>query len=284
MNEEATDLDERAKSSNEQATRISWPFFIRPMRYANVPTVDARYWTAITFASIFGCNLGDCLSYYANWNHWIGLAPLTAIFALLLFGERQSTRATQAWYWTVVIVLRAAATNLADLATHTFEWPYPRVLLFLVVLQALVVWPVLPRLIAPRPDGSGRPATNGWYWLSLLTAGTLGTAIGDWVADELHLGTGYGTVILGAIFALVLALGIRSSWTTKAGYWLAIIAARSAGTTAGDWIAFRDDPGLMNGLHLGLALSTALTCALFVGTLVFWKACITEKFPVPINS
>jgi uncharacterized membrane-anchored protein len=254
------------------------------MRYADVPTVDARYWTAITLASIFGCNLGDCLSFYSHWNHWIGLAPLTVTFAALVFGERQSARATQAWYWTVVIVLRAAATNLADLATHTFTWPYLRVILGVAVLQALVVWPVLSSLISAGTERTGRLATNGWYWLSLLTAGTLGTAIGDWTAEELHLGTGYGTLVLGAIFAVVLAMGSRSRWTPKAAYWLPIIAVLSAGTTAGDWLAFRDDLGLSNGLHLGLPLGTALTCALFVANLIVWKTSATGKVAATTNS
>ncbi|WP_317890989.1 COG4705 family protein [Granulicella arctica] len=245
--------------------------FIQRMRSSNVPTVDARYWSAITLASIFGCNLGDCLSFYAHWNHWIGLAPLAATFALLVAGERRSTRATQAWYWIVVIVLRATATNLADLATHTFEWPYVRVILGLVVLQILVVWPVLPRPFLPAGDPTNRPATTGWYWLSLLTAGTLGTAIGDWFAEELHLGTGYATLALGAIFAVVLFIGRESKWTTKLAFWSAIVAVRAAGTTAGDWMAFREEPGLSNGLNLGLPLSTALNCALFVGLLFLWK-------------
>ncbi len=244
---------------------------IRPMRYGNVPGVDARYWTAITLASIFGCNLGDCFSFYAGWNHWIGLAPLALIFAALIFGETRSPRTTQAWYWGVVIVLRAAATNLADLATHTLEWPYGRVIVGLAILQVLVAWAVLPRLIPAASNQAGRPATNGWYWLSLLTAGTLGTAVGDWVAEERHIGTGYGTLLLSAIFVIVLALGRRSRWSTKAAYWLAIIAVRAAGTTAGDWLAFRDDPGLRNGLNFGLPLSTTLTCALFLTALAFWR-------------
>ncbi len=244
---------------------------VRPMRLANVPTVDARYWTAITLASIFGCNVGDCVSFYRNWNHWIGLFPLAVVFAILLFGERHSTRATQAWYWTVVIVLRAAATNLADLATHTFEWRYPIVIMGLAVVQVLVLAPVSPRLLDSATDRTGQPATTAWYWASLLVAGTLGTAVGDWMAEGLHLGTGYGTLLLGAMFAVVLALGWHSRWTTKAGYWLAIIAVRSAGTTAGDWLAFRDDPGLSNGLNLGLPVSTAITGVLFIAILVLWK-------------
>jgi len=253
------------------------PSIIPPMRYANVPVVDARYWAGISLASVFGCNMGDFVSLYLHWGHWIGLFPLAIIFAALIAGERRSARATEVWYWAVVIVLRTAATNVADLATHTFGWPYPWVIAGLATIQVLVILPVLPRLSATGTDRAGRPAADGWYWTSLLTAGALGTAIGDSVAEELHLGTGVGTLVLGAIFAVILAMGSRSRWSTKASYWLAIIAVRSAGTTAGDWLAFREEPGLSNGLHLGLPLSTAFTGALFVGTLLWWRAPETPR-------
>jgi len=242
-----------------------------PMRYENVPTVGARYWTAISLASVFGCNLGDFVSLYLHWGHWRGLPPLAIVFAALIWCERRFTFAAQAWYWTVVIVLRTAATNLADLATHTWGWPYSWAIAALEALQVLVILPALPRLPAANGERDGRPATDAWYWLSLLTAGTLGTAIGDCVAEEFHLGTGFGTLLLSAIFVIVLAAGRRSRWSTKAAYWLPIIAVRAAGTTAGDWLAFRDEPGLSNGLHLGLPLSTALTGALFVATLLVWR-------------
>ena len=241
------------------------------MRFGSVPAIDARYWTGMTLASILGCNTGDDCSYYAGWNHWIGLGPLALLVSALLFGERRSARESQAWYWAVVVVLRTAATNLADLATHTFGLPYPRVILGLAVLQCLVVWPVAPRLLRAGTDRPGRPAAGGWYWLSLLTAGTLGTAIGDWVAEELHLGTGYGTLLLGIVFVLVLAAGRRVRWTTKAAYWPALVAVRAAGTTAGDWLAFREDPGIHNGLRLGLPLSTAISGVLFLGCLLAWR-------------
>ncbi|AXC11600.1 INTEGRAL MEMBRANE PROTEIN (Rhomboid family) [Acidisarcina polymorpha] len=257
---------------NHQGVAVKWPDFIRPMHYGSVPDVDARYWAVMAMASVLGCNTGDDCSYYFGWNHWIGLGPLALIFFAVLFGERRSSVRSQVWYWGAVIVLRTAATNLADLATHTFALPYLQVIRGLAVLQALVVWPVAPRLLAAASDSKGRPATGGWYWLSLLTAGTLGTAIGDWVADELHLSTGYGTLLLTAIFGLVLALGRRDGWTTKAAYWTAVIALRAAGTTAGDWLAFREDPGLHNGLNLGLPLSTAVSGAMFLGCLFAWRA------------
>lgn len=257
---------------NLDAVRWTQSAWVPPMRYENVPVVDARYWAAISMASVFGCNLGDFVSLYLHWGHWRGLFPLAVVFAVLIGCERRFPLATEAWYWAVVIVLRTAATNVADLATHTWEWPYAWVIASLEALQVLVILPALPRLVTRRGDGEGRPATDKWYWLSLLTAGTLGTAIGDCVAEEFHLGTGFATLLLTAIYAVILAAGSRSRWATKTGYWLAIIAARSAGTTAGDWLAFREEPGLSNGLHLGLPISTACTGTLFVGILLLWRA------------
>jgi uncharacterized membrane-anchored protein len=98
----------------------------------------------------------------------------------------------------------------------------------------------------------------------MLVAGTLGTAIGDCVAEGFKLGTGRGTLLLSAILAVVLVIGSRYRWS-KASYWFAIIAVRAAGTTAGDYLAFRD------GLGLGLALSTACTTGVFVATLLLWR-------------
>ena len=79
----------------------------------------------MTIASILGCNTGDDCSYYVGWNHWIALGPLALIFAALLVGERRSIGQTDVWYWAVVIVLRTAATNVADRAPVCAESNVP---------------------------------------------------------------------------------------------------------------------------------------------------------------
>ena len=56
---------------------------------------------------------------------------------------------------------------------------------------------------------------------------------GDWAAESLHLGTGYATIMPGAVFALILALGRQSRWRTKIAYWSATIAVRAAGQRQG---------------------------------------------------
>jgi len=99
----------------------------------------------------------------------------------------------------------------------------------------------------------------------LLIAGTLGTATGDFVADVVGLGVGYGSIVLAAIFAVVLSISEIFGGMTKPWYWASIVAARTAGTTMGDFLASR------HGLDLGLPLSTALTACLLAGAVILGR-------------
>jgi len=235
------------------------------MRSASVPRLGARYWTAISLASVAGCNLGDFVSLYLHLGHWLGLPPLALLCAGLVIGERRSGKGGEIWYWSTIIVLRTAATNVADLATHTFQLSYPLVIAGLELIQVLVILRVAPRPALVAGEVTARPVADLWYWASMLTAGTLGTAIGDGVAEDFKLGTGVATLVLGAILAVVLMLGRGSGWATKAQYWFAIVAVRAAGTTAGDFLAFK------GGAALGLLLSTGGALAIFIATLVLWR-------------
>jgi len=68
----------------------------------------------------------------------------------------------------------------------------------------------------------------------MLTAGTLGTASGDFVAGDLGLGLAFGSVVLAAIFAIVLLIFAHGGGRSKSWYWASIVTARTAGTTLGD--------------------------------------------------
>src|SRR6202035_4202737 len=82
------------------------------MNPKNLPTIDARYWTAILAASMCGANTGDFASRILGLGHTRGLLPFALIFGLILWAERRSRKATELYYWLAIIVLRTAATNL----------------------------------------------------------------------------------------------------------------------------------------------------------------------------
>lgn len=236
------------------------------MKAQSTPQLNGRYWVAICAASVAGCNLGDFVSLYLHLGHWMGLFPLLLVLAAVLYAE-SSSQPSEAWYWGAIIVVRTAATNAADLLTHTLGLDYSWVIAALEAVQVLAVLQVAARANASRPGGAGGLATGGWYWASMMTAGTLGTAAGDCTAEVFKLGTAGGSAVLGALAGCLIAAGFARRWQTQANYWLPIIAVRAAGTTSGDWLAFPDG----GGLGLGLPLSTGISCAVLMAILLIWK-------------
>jgi uncharacterized membrane-anchored protein len=239
------------------------------MHVRNLPAVTPRYWAAILVASMCGANTGDFLSHNLHLGHWRGLAPLAVVFLLIVWAERRARVATEAYYWLAIIVLRTAATNLADLATHDFGLGYPitdlGVTALLVGVLLLDRWrkrAATPDRVAPDKFTAKLPATDAPYWVAMLTAGTLGTASGDWVAHG--LGLGFGSVVLVAVFGVVLLAAWRVGGMSVPWYWASIVAARTAGTTLGDYLASR------HGLDLGLSVSTSLTACMLAAAVVLW--------------
>src|SRR5262249_34491580 len=155
-----------------------------------------------------GANTGDFVAHNLHLGHVRGLVPLAALFLVILWMEKRSRVATEIYYWLAVVVLRTAATNLADLATHDLGLHYGLVELGLTSILCIIL---LFDFARDRPSASGLrrrrvnlPSTDTTYWSALLTAGVLGTAGGDFVAAG--LGLAYGSIVLGAIYGLVLLI------------------------------------------------------------------------------
>jgi len=226
------------------------------MQTCHVPAIGPRYWITISIASVFGANMGDFVSHELHLGHVRGLPVLALALAVMLFAERRVRAGGETWYWLAIVTLRTAATNLADLATHELKLGYANVIVALAVLLAAVL--LLDRTGRRSLAEPALPRTNGWYWTAMLIAGTLGTALGDAVADDLGLGVERASVLLGLVLAALLSLRTRSGLATRGTYWLAIVAVRTAGTTVGDLMAD----------ICGLGISTTLTGLLLAGTLL----------------
>ena len=242
------------------------------MSTKNLPFIDTRYWTAILAASMCGANTGDFASRILHLGHTRGLLPLGLIFLAIVWAERRSKVATEAYYWLAIIVLRTGATNLADLGTHDLRLGYLPCMAVLAAFMVLML--LIDRLRGVQPSGiagpDGRwhslPATDMNYWITMLAAGTLGTAGGDWIAEEVGLGLAYGSLVLVIVLLVTWFVSDRFGMMTKPWYWLTIVAARTAGTTLGDLLASR------RGLGLGLVVSTICTSLLLAGIVIFWRS------------
>jgi uncharacterized membrane-anchored protein len=224
------------------------------MQAQNVPVVDARYWLAVFLASLLGTTLGDFCAHELHLGFVSGLPVMAALLVGILYAERRSKKASEAYYWAAIVITRTAATNLADLATHVLKLEFLGVIGVLVVLMVSVL--VLGHLLIRGVSrAEGMPPVDMRYWLAILIASTIGTAGGDFVAD----GLGLSNALIVTTSALVLALVVRG-WVKprEAMFWLVIVLERTAGTNGGDFLA--SDAGL----NLGHAYAAALSLVAMV--------------------
>ena len=244
------------------------------MHDRHLPALGPRFWMALCFASVFGANLGDFFAHDLGLGHLKGLPLLAAALGIILLVERFDRFAHEGWYWSAIVVVRTAATNLADLLCGDLHFPRLWASVALAValgIAVTLVWNAWRRSMGPRSMGrgaTGRDAADaaarkrlvlsadGAYWLCMLLAGTLGTVMGDYASHDLHLGDARAAVALGLPLACLFAAGGRGRIWLTGFYWVTVVMVRAAGTAVGDFLAQRE--------VLGLALSTTATGVAFV--------------------
>ena len=249
------------------------------MQPYHVPFLGLRYWIALCLASIFGANMGDFFAHNLELGHVAGLPFLAIALAIVLVLEHLDRTVHEAFYWLAIVVIRTAATNLADFFAADLRLPRPWVMAGLAMLLALSVaaaWQLSWRNAADKSDAQRNLLRADYgYWLAMLIAGTLGTVMGDFFSHDLHLGNAIASLVLSALLAPFLVLGARQLLWSLPLYWTTIVMVRAAGTTVGDLLAARN--------ALGLALSTAATGLLFIGFLIVWRTSKADEIPVPTN-
>jgi uncharacterized membrane-anchored protein len=236
------------------------------MRAQHLPKITLRYWSGITLASVFGTNLGDLYAHESGLGILAGLGVLAILCAVVFAVERVDDAAREIYYWLVIIIIRTGATNIADYTAYRLHVPEPVLNSGLIILLAGLAYAQSRPSIAAAAGGSADrlPATGILYWLAMLTAGVLGTVLGD--VCEHAFGEGAAAVALS--IALIGVLLLRRQ-LVGSFYWLIIAVARTAGTAIGDWLAENRQ------LNIGLTYCTLMTGLLFVGILVLWRRNIT---------
>lgn len=223
-----------------------------------VPAVTLGFWIIKILATTFGETMGDTVS--MSWlgettaaagqsglnGYLVGTALFGGLLAVLVWAQIRA-RAFHPWlYWATIIASTTAGTTLADFATRSLGIGYPggSLLLLGLVLASLFVWH--RGLGSISVSSVHEPRAELYYWLTITFSQTLGTALGDWVADG-PLGYSGAALIFGGALALVAAAYFRTRISHVALFWAAFILTRPLGAVVGD---FLDKPIDHGGLEL----------------------------------
>lgn len=236
---------------------------------AKVPAVTLGFWIIKILATTLGETGGDAVSMSwlgettdeaTGWGYLIGTAIFIVPLALLVAAQIRA-KAFNPWlYWATIIASTTAGTTMADFATRSLGIGYPggSLLLLAAVLACLVWW---YRSLGSIDVGTvSEPRAEGFYWLTITFSQTLGTALGDWVADE---GPGYlgAALVFGAALAIVALLYYRTQISRALLFWAAFILTRPLGATVGD---FLDKPLDKGGLDLSRPIASLVLIAMIV--------------------
>ncbi len=217
------------------------------------------FWLAMFAASAFGTNLGDLWTGRLGLPGPVGFGSLVAVCALAIWGDRRVSLRTEFAYWLAIVVLRAAATNVADFLIEALRLGFVPVA---AGLAAVALAAGSRTRAGPAGRWGASPVIDGWYWTVMFVAGVSGTVAGDLMNRT--VGVLASATALTALLALVLLVRARWFPGLMLSYWVAVLAERTAGTPVGDGLASR------NGAGLGLPAATACTAALFAAALL-WR-------------
>ena len=232
---------------------------------SKVPAVTLAFWVIKVIATTLGETGGDAVSMTLNWGYALSSALFIAVFVVAVAAQIAARRFHPFLYWGVIIATTTAGTTMADFADRSLGIGYPggSLILFAGLMASLGVWYWCAGSIAV--DTVVSPRIEAFYWTAILFSQTLGTALGDWMADSNGLGYERGALVFGAALVLVAAAYFFTNVSRTLLFWSAFILTRPLGATVGD---FLDKPVSAGGLAIGRFDASAVLVVLIIGLIV----------------
>lgn len=234
---------------------------------SKVPEITLGFWIIKIAATTLGETGGDAVTMSMNLGYLVGTAIFIVLFAVAVAAQIAAPRFHPLLYWTVIVATTTAGTTMADFADRSLGIGYAggSALLAVLLAASLALWYRVCGSVAVASVGT--PRTEAFYWATILFSQTLGTALGDWMANDTGLGYERGALVFGAALAAVAAAYYLTRLSRTALFWAAFILTRPLGATVGDLL---DKPHGQGGLELsrywasGVLAAFILACILLL--------------------
>lgn len=225
---------------------------------SKVPLVTLMFWVIKIFATTLGETGGDAVTMTLNLGYAVGSLIFLVFFAVTLAAQVTTKRFHPFFYWAVVVATTTVGTTMSDYLDRTLGLGYMKssVMLFMGVLIVLFIW----RNTVGKVEFENITTRKEeiFYWLTILVSNTLGTALGDFVADDTGLGFERGALVFAGLIALVAAAYYFTSISRNVLFWAAYVLTRPLGATLGDTLT---KPVANGGLNLSRIMSSLVILA-----------------------
>jgi uncharacterized membrane-anchored protein len=221
---------------------------------SKVPEVTLVFWIIKIAATTLGETGGDTVTMTLDWGYLAGTVLFLSLLVILVLLQIAAKRFHSFLYWATIVASTTAGTTMADFADRSLGIGYAggASLLFACVIATLAVWYWSVGTISVASVST--PKVEAFYWLAITFSQTLGTALGDWTADDTGLGYDGSALLFGAGLVLLAAAYFWTNVSRVTLFWAAFILTRPLGAAVGD---FLDKPVSDGGLALSRPLASA---------------------------
>jgi uncharacterized membrane-anchored protein len=230
-----------------------------------VPEVTLTFWIIKVLATTLGETGGDSVTMSMNLGYAIGSLIFLSIFVVAVVAQIVAKSFNPFLYWITIIATTTLGTTMADYADRSLGIGYAggSSLLLAGLLAALAAWRLSEGSISVNTVAT--PRVEMFYWVAILFSQTLGTALGDWMADTNGLGYEGGAVVFFAALAAVAALYFYTTISRTLLFWAAFILTRPLGATLGDLL---DKPLNHGGLAISRYVASGVIAAVVVALIL----------------
>ena len=226
-----------------------------------VPEVTLLFWVAKIVATTLGETGGDAVSMSMDLGYATASIIFMGIFVVAVAAQISARSFRPFLYWAVIVATTTAGTTVADFADRSLGIGYAggSSILFLLLMSSLGIWYWAAGSVSVDRIHSRK--IEIFYWGTILFSQTLGTALGDWMADTNGLGYDGGALVFGTGLLLLAGAYFLTSVSRTLLFWSAFILTRPLGATLGDLL---DKPIADGGLAFDRFLASAILAVVMV--------------------
>jgi len=243
---------------------------------AKVPQVTFVFWIIKILATTLGETGGDAVT--MSWlrettaeakgtGYLIGTGIFGVIFIVAVLVQIRAKKFHPFLYWLTIVATTTVGTTLADYCDRSLGIGYTggSAILLTCVIASLLIWRWSTGSLSIETVST--PKVEIFYWVTIMFSQTLGTALGDWVADTNEMGYVGAAGVFGGLLLVTALLSYFTTISHVILFWTAFILTRPLGAVVGD---FLDKPHAQGGLALSRYTASLALLVVIVGLILIF--------------
>jgi uncharacterized membrane-anchored protein len=231
-----------------------------------IPQITIFFWIMKICATTLGETGGDLLAQTMKVGYAISSIILFGLFLISLVSQLISKRYHPLLYWTVILTTSTAGTTMSDFMDRSLGLGYANgsMILVSILLAIFAYWYFSERSLNVNYISTRK--VEILYWVAILFSNTLGTALGDFLADSSGLGFAGGAILIGSLLGIIVIATFYTNVSRVFLFWLAFVLTRPFGATFGDLLT---KPHAKGGLDLGTIGSSLVLISILVVCIIY---------------